>query len=158
MSQFGLTVSRIKIMCADEARLYCDVNFKWHMPICAEICRAEKIYIILYTIFICNIYHFSGPSPSALPEKNHSTRTYTNNATLRFGFFLITRSVTVPRFGFFQDSRIKFNNFVMLLFRYKFCNDDTMDSLVRMFGDMSWNTKQIPINWQYTIHERRRLQ
>ena len=65
---------------------------------------------------------------------------------LRSVFFRKTRSVTVPRFGFFQDSRIKFNNFVMLLFRYKFCNDDTMDSLVRMFGDMSRNTKQIPIN------------
>ena len=25
--------------------LYCGVNFKWHMPICAKICPAEQKYM-----------------------------------------------------------------------------------------------------------------
>ena len=40
------------------------------------------------------------------PENIHSTETYTNDAMLRCGFFRKTRSVMVPRFGFFRDSRI----------------------------------------------------
>ena len=41
-------------------------------------------------------------------EKIPKHRNYTNDATLRSGFFRETRSVTVPRFGFFfQDSRIR---------------------------------------------------
>ena len=33
--------------CADRVSvsLYFDVNFKWHMPICAKICRAERKYM-----------------------------------------------------------------------------------------------------------------
>ena len=45
----GVTVltKEMKILCGNRVsvRLYCDVNFKWHMPICAEICRAEQKYM-----------------------------------------------------------------------------------------------------------------
>ena len=66
----------MKITCADRVsvRLYCDVNFKWHMPLCAEISCAEK-----------NICHFLGPSPSALSGKkfqNMGTYTKWCNAAL----------------------------------------------------------------------------
>ena len=46
------------------------------MPICAEICRAEQKYM-----------PFSGTVPERVFwEKIQSTRTYTNDATLRSGF------------------------------------------------------------------------
>ena len=37
---------KMKIICADRVsvRLYCDVNLKWHMPLCVEICRTEQKY------------------------------------------------------------------------------------------------------------------
>ena len=37
----------IKIICANRvsAGLSYDVNLKWHMPICAEICGAEQKYM-----------------------------------------------------------------------------------------------------------------
>ena len=37
----------MKIICADSVPvgLSYDPNFKWHMPICAEICRAEQKYM-----------------------------------------------------------------------------------------------------------------
>ena len=59
------------------AGLSYDAYLKWHMPIYAEICRAEQKYM-----------PFLGPSPSALSGKKIlSTGTYTNDATLRSGFF-----------------------------------------------------------------------
>ena len=76
------------------------------MLISNGICQFVRIYAVLNKI-IC---HFLGPLPSALSDKKfQSTGTYTNGATLRSGFFFReTRSVTVPRFGFFfQDSRIR---------------------------------------------------
>ena len=37
----------MKILCANRvsAGLSYDVNFKWHMPICVEICGAEQKYM-----------------------------------------------------------------------------------------------------------------
>ena len=77
-----------------------DVNFKWNMPICAEICRAEEKYI-----------PFLGPSPSAISGKKiQCTETYTNDATLRSGFFPQDALGDGPAFWiFFQDSRIRVN-------------------------------------------------
>ena len=54
---------------------YCMIlpNFKWHMPIYKkEICRDEQKYM---------------PSPSVISGKIQSTEAYTNDATLRSGFF-----------------------------------------------------------------------
>ena len=50
------------------------VNFKWHMPLCAELCRAEQKYM-----------PFFGPSPSVLSGKkfqNMETYTKSCNAAL----------------------------------------------------------------------------
>ena len=44
-----------------------DVNLKWHMPICAEICGVEQKYM-----------PFLGSSPSAISEIIQSTETYAN--------------------------------------------------------------------------------
>ena len=74
----------MKIICADRVpvELSYDANFKWHMPILLERCRAEQ-----------NICHFSGPSPSALcGKKFQTTGTYTNDATLHSGFFPAKRA------------------------------------------------------------------
>ena len=37
----------MKIICANtvSVELSYDANLKWHMPICAEICRAEQKYM-----------------------------------------------------------------------------------------------------------------
>ena len=60
-----------------------------------EICRAKQKYM-----------PFSGPSPSALSGKKfQTTGTYTNDATLRSGFFSRGNG---PAF-FSQDSRIRVN-------------------------------------------------
>ena len=76
-----------------------DAYFKWHMPICVERCHAEPIYVIFGTV-----------TERAFRKKIPSRGTYTNDATLRSGFFFReTRSMTVPRLGFFQDSQIRVN-------------------------------------------------
>ena len=46
--------------------VYNDADLEWHVPILGEICHAE------------NIYQFSGPSPSAISEKNQSMEIFTN--------------------------------------------------------------------------------
>ena len=52
---------------------------------------------------------FLGPSPNALSGKIfQSTGTYTNDATLRSGFFSMKRVIDGPAFWiFFKDSRIR---------------------------------------------------
>ena len=72
-------------------------NMRGNMP------RYTKIYAI-----------FWDRHRARFPEKNSKTwENIQNDATLRSGFFFRkTRSVTVPRFGFFfQDSRIRVKGF-----------------------------------------------
>ena len=59
------------------AGLSYDVNFKWHMPICSEICGTEQKYMPF----------FGTITERDFREKIQSTETYTNDATLRSGFF-----------------------------------------------------------------------
>ena len=68
----------MKIICADRVSvgLSYDANFKWHMPICVERCRAEQKYML-----------FWDRHRARSPEKYQSTGTYVNHATLRSGFF-----------------------------------------------------------------------
>ena len=47
-------------------------------------------------------------------ENIQSTERYTNDAAMRSEFFLETRLVTVPRFGFFQNSRIRIKDFHLM--------------------------------------------
>ena len=92
----------MKIICAGRVsvRLYCDVNFKWHMPICVERFRAEQKYMPF----------FGTVTERAFREKIQSTGTYTNDATLRSGFFPQYALGSGPAFWiFFQDSRIRVN-------------------------------------------------
>ena len=53
----------VKIICAHRvsAGLSNDVIFKWHMPICAEICGGTKIYEQKYMLFL-------GPLPGKNPK------------------------------------------------------------------------------------------
>ena len=95
-SVFSGKKSRImKIICADTVSvgLSYDTYFKWHMPIWGEICRAEEKYMPF----------FGTITERDFRKKIHSTETYTNwfNAALWI-FFRKTRSVMVPRFGFFS--------------------------------------------------------
>ena len=76
----GVTVgtNEMKILCGNRVsvRLYCDVNFKWHMPMCAEICRAEQK--------ICAIFG----TERVFRKKNSKARKHIQNAaTLRSWFF-----------------------------------------------------------------------
>ena len=66
----------MKIVCADRVSvgLSYHANFKWHMPICVKGYRAEQKCI-----------PFFGTVTER--EKFQSTGTYTNDATLRSGFF-----------------------------------------------------------------------
>ena len=94
-SQLGL--QNIKIICTKRVsvRLYCDVNFKWHMPIYAEICRAEQKYM-----------PFVGTITERAFWKNSkywNISKWCNAAVWIFSG--ITRSVRV--LFFFQDSRIR---------------------------------------------------
>ena len=68
----------MEIICTDRMSvgLYCDVNFEWHMPICAGICHAEQKYVPLKH---WNIYQYKCLG--------------TNDATLRSGFSRKLRSV-----------------------------------------------------------------
>ena len=84
---------KMKMICADRVSvgLSYDANFKWHMPICFERCRAEQKYM-----------PFLGPSPSALSGKNPKAQEHIQMMQrYALDFFHETRSVTVPRFGFF---------------------------------------------------------
>ena len=95
--------SEIKIICTDRVSvdLYYGVNFKWHMPIREEICRAEQKYMPFLGTVAERVFW----------KKIQSTETYTNllNAALWI-FFRKTRSVMVPRWIFFQDSQIRVNS------------------------------------------------
>ena len=86
----------MKIICADRVSVG-----HLTMPISNGICQ----YVWKDTVLNKNICHFLGPSPSALSGKKfESTGTYKNDATLRSRFFSReTRSVTVPRFGFYPE-------------------------------------------------------
>ena len=68
----------MKIICAVivSVGLFYDANFKWHMPIRVEICRAEQRYM-----------PFFGTVTERHFWENQSTETYTNDATLRSAFF-----------------------------------------------------------------------
>ena len=64
-------------------------------------------YVWKYAVLNKNICHFWDHHRPSFPENIQRTETYTNDATLRSGFFCRkTRSMMVPRFGFFKDSRI----------------------------------------------------
>ena len=67
------------------------------MVISNGICQYERIYAVLNK----NVCHFFGIVTERDFRNIQSTGTYTNDATLLSGFFSETRSVTVPRFGFF---------------------------------------------------------
>ena len=54
-----------------------NVNFKWHMPICAEICRAEQKYLPF----------FGTVTGRAFRKKSKTWEHIQNDATLRSGFF-----------------------------------------------------------------------
>ena len=79
-----------------------DANLKWHMPIWGKICQSKQNYIL-----------FLRPSRwrrhrARLPEKSKAHKHIQFDAMLPSGhFFRKTRSVMVPRFGFFQDSPIR---------------------------------------------------
>ena len=84
----------MKIICADTVSvgLPYDAYLKWHMPICAEICHAEQKYMPF----------FWDRHRARFPEKNSKAQEHIQmmqRCTL--DFFRETRSVTVPRFGFF---------------------------------------------------------
>ena len=74
----------MKIIGADTVSvgLSYDAYSKWHMPICAELCCAEQKYMPFFgTVTECDFR-----------EKIQSTETYTNDATLRSGFFPAKRA------------------------------------------------------------------
>ena len=92
---------KIKILCVYtvSVRLSYDVNFNWHMPICAEICRAEQKYMPF----------FGTITERDFRKKIHSTETYTNwfNAALWIFFPQNTLGDGPAFWIFFQDSRIR---------------------------------------------------
>ena len=59
-----------------------DANFKWHMPICVERCRAKQKYMPF----------FGTVTERAFRKKIQTTGTYTNDATLRSGLFSAKRA------------------------------------------------------------------
>ena len=100
----GVTVGTLemKIICADIV-----ADFKCHMPIWGENFPGK------YALLTNNICHFWDHHRASFP-KNIKKETYkkakkhiqmTQCCTLDFS--RKTRSVMVPRFGFFQDSRIR---------------------------------------------------
>ena len=83
------------IICTDRVsvKLYYGANFKWHMPILEEICRAEQKYMPF----------FGTVTERHFLKKIQSTETYTNQFIAALG--------DGPAFWifFFQDSRIRVN-------------------------------------------------
>ena len=78
--------------------LYYGANFKWHMPIWEEICRAEQKYM-----------PFLGPWPSVFSgKKSKAWKHIQIDSMLRSGFFFgihaRSRSCVLD---FFSDSRIR---------------------------------------------------
>ena len=91
----------MKIICADTVSvgLSYDANLKWHMPICAEICRAEQKYM----------QFFGTITERDFRKKNSKTWEHIqNDSTLRSGFFPQNALGDDPAFWiFFQDSGIR---------------------------------------------------
>ena len=78
-------------------QIECQLDFL-RMLISNGICQYERKYATLIT----NICHFLGLSPSAFSGKSKAQKHMQINLMLRSGFFRKTRSVTVPRYGFFS--------------------------------------------------------
>ena len=81
-------------MCADSvsAGLSYGAYFKWHMPLCEEICRAQQKYMPF----------FGTVTERDFRKKSKAQKHIQNSSMLRSGFFFRKRhSVMVPRFGFF---------------------------------------------------------
>ena len=98
----------MKIICADRVSvgLSSDANFKWHMPICVEGCRAEQKYMSFFGTVTERIFR----------KKIQSTETYKNGTTLRSGFFPEKHAGSRSRvLDFFsQDSRIRVKRTIIL--------------------------------------------
>ena len=74
------------------------------MLISNGICQYERKYATLNK----NICHFWDRNRACFPEYNSKARKHIQiDAMLRSGFFSEDTSVTVPRFGFFQDLWIR---------------------------------------------------
>ena len=99
--------------------LYYDANYNRHMPIWGEICRAERKYMSFFGAVGPSV----GPvSVSAICGKMFKTREH-KQMTQRCAvdFLRETRWVKAPRFGCFQDSRMRVKNkrILSLTFRNK---------------------------------------
>ena len=80
--------NKIKIICAGRVsvELFYGINFKWHMPICEEICRAEQKYMPF----------FGTVTERDFRKKSKPNIQMTKRCALDFF------SMTVPHFGFFS--------------------------------------------------------
>ena len=91
----------MKIIWADRVPvgLSYGASFNWHMPICRKICRGEQKYMPF----------FGTVTERDFRKKIQSTETYTNDATLRSGFFFPENTFDDgPAFWIFShDSRIR---------------------------------------------------
>ena len=102
------------------------------------ICQYEGRYAALSK----NICHFLGPSPSAISGKNPKHRNIYNGVTLRSGFFFRkTRSVTIPRFGFFpgftdKDLKSTFRT-IQQVFRYYLTSKNKITHVYAIFNSVS---------------------
>ena len=85
-----------------------------------------------------NICHFLGPSPSVFSGKKSKAREHIQiDAMLRSGFFRKTRSVTVPRFGFFRihgfiSKNLHFSQKLGTLCRTVICANNQLSSVCIM--------------------------
>ena len=84
-----------------------DANFKWHMPIWGEVCRAEQNNTIMLTIKQYQYANFGSVTERDFRKNSIAQKHIQIGSMLRSGyFFREMRSVTAPRFGFFpKDSR-----------------------------------------------------
>ena len=111
----------MKIICEDTVSvgLSYDAYSKWHMPICAEICRAEQKYMPFFGTVTERGFRKKNP-------KHRNIYKTLQCCALDF-FFRKRRSVMIPRFGFFfQDSRIRVKSFsglcsYKILLAFSFC-------------------------------------
>ena len=91
----------MKIICADRVSvgLSSDANFKWHMPICVEGCRAEQKYMSF----------FGTVTERAFRKKNSKPQEHIQMMQrCALDFFSAKRARWRSRvLDFFQDSRIR---------------------------------------------------
>ena len=86
------------LLCKKSKNIACDVtvrtmNFKWHMPIREEICRAEQKYMPFFGTVAERVFWKKNPKHRNI---------YKSSQCCALDFFSRkTRSVMVPRFGFF---------------------------------------------------------